>query len=144
MAAALPRGVRMSSPTSHPAVPPSRRIPYLLLQDEPPPLASKGQGVLASLLHSRSTTNLHRGESDDHSSRWLREDEDPDSRPRLEERRLSAILDTPQMRSMRLIGNSNPRYLWERYWKTEEQLKPLKKPVCVSQRSWLASVFLTR
>ena len=36
---------------------------------------------------------------------------------------------TPQMRSQRLIGNSNPRYRWEQYWKTEEELKKLKKPI---------------
>ncbi|KAK4569969.1 hypothetical protein LTR86_002939 [Recurvomyces mirabilis] len=37
------------------------------------------------------------------------------------------ILYTPQMRSQRLIGNSNPRYRWEQYWKTDEELKPLPK-----------------
>jgi hypothetical protein len=49
-----------------------------------------------------------------------------------DERRMSAMLNGPQMRSQRLIGNSNPRYRWERYWKTEEELKPLKKPLYVS------------
>lgn len=39
------------------------------------------------------------------------------------------ILNTPQMRSMRLIGNSNPRYRWRQYFKTEEQLKEMKKPL---------------
>jgi cation diffusion facilitator family transporter len=39
------------------------------------------------------------------------------------------ILMTPQMRSMRLIGNSNPRYRWQRYYKTEEELKKMKKPI---------------
>jgi divalent metal cation (Fe/Co/Zn/Cd) transporter len=39
------------------------------------------------------------------------------------------ILNTPQMRSMRLIGNSNPRYRWQQYFKTEEQLKEMKKPL---------------
>jgi cation diffusion facilitator family transporter len=33
------------------------------------------------------------------------------------------------MRSQRLIGNSNPRYRWEQYWKTEDQLKKMKKPI---------------
>ncbi|KAK5111228.1 hypothetical protein LTR62_005256 [Meristemomyces frigidus] len=44
-------------------------------------------------------------------------------------RRMSAasILYTPQMRSQRLIGNSNPRYRWEQYWKTDEELKPMSK-----------------
>ena len=48
-----------------------------------------------------------------------------------ERRRMSipASLITPQMRSQRLIGNSNPRYRWEQYWKTGEELKKMKKPV---------------
>ncbi|KAI1438012.1 hypothetical protein GGR50DRAFT_642634 [Xylaria sp. CBS 124048] len=46
-----------------------------------------------------------------------------------DERRLNQILNSSSVRSMRLIGNSNPRYRWERYWKTEEQLKALKKPL---------------
>ncbi|KAH0542258.1 hypothetical protein FGG08_003380 [Glutinoglossum americanum] len=48
------------------------------------------------------------------------------------ERRQSAgalALMTPQMRSMRLIGNSNPRYQWEQYIKTKEELKTMKKPI---------------
>ncbi|KAF2158191.1 hypothetical protein K461DRAFT_219628 [Myriangium duriaei CBS 260.36] len=36
---------------------------------------------------------------------------------------------TPQMRSQRLIGNANPRYRWEQYWKSEEELKKMKKPI---------------
>lgn len=39
------------------------------------------------------------------------------------------ILNTPQMRSMRLIGNSNPWYRWRQYFKTEAQLKEMKKPL---------------
>jgi hypothetical protein len=49
-----------------------------------------------------------------------------------EERRLSiaaSILNTPQMRSQRLIGNPNPRYQWERYYRSEEELKKMKKPI---------------
>ncbi|KAK3077286.1 hypothetical protein LTS18_010731, partial [Coniosporium uncinatum] len=38
-------------------------------------------------------------------------------------------LKTPQMRSQRLIGNSNPRYRWEQYYKSEEELKRMKKPI---------------
>ncbi|KAF2231964.1 hypothetical protein EV356DRAFT_506388 [Viridothelium virens] len=41
----------------------------------------------------------------------------------------AAVLNTPQMRSQRLIGNSNPRYRWEQYFKTDEQLKRMKKPI---------------
>ncbi|KAH7386825.1 cation diffusion facilitator 10 [Phaeosphaeria sp. MPI-PUGE-AT-0046c] len=48
------------------------------------------------------------------------------------ERRSSAaasVLNTPQMRSQRLIGNSNPRYKWEKYYKSDEELGPMKKPI---------------
>ncbi|OAL02626.1 cation diffusion facilitator 10 [Phaeosphaeriaceae sp. SRC1lsM3a] len=48
------------------------------------------------------------------------------------ERRSSAaasILNTPQMRSQRLIGNSNPRYKWEKYYKSDEELATMKKPI---------------
>ncbi|KAL8691294.1 MAG: hypothetical protein Q9218_003454 [Villophora microphyllina] len=41
----------------------------------------------------------------------------------------SEVLLTPQMRSMRLIGNPNPRYQWEKYYKTEDELKKMKKPI---------------
>ncbi|KAF2128461.1 hypothetical protein P153DRAFT_342186 [Dothidotthia symphoricarpi CBS 119687] len=39
------------------------------------------------------------------------------------------VLNTPHMRSARLIGNTNPRYKWEQYYKTDEQLKGMKKPI---------------
>ncbi|KAF2841631.1 cation diffusion facilitator 10 [Patellaria atrata CBS 101060] len=47
------------------------------------------------------------------------------------DRRLShaEMLNTPQMRSMRLIGNANPRYKWEQYYKTEGELKKMKKSI---------------
>jgi hypothetical protein len=48
------------------------------------------------------------------------------------ERRTSnaaSILNTPQMRSQRLIGNSNPRYKWEKYYKSDEDLEGMKKPM---------------
>ncbi|KAI9781441.1 MAG: hypothetical protein M1839_006035 [Geoglossum umbratile] len=35
----------------------------------------------------------------------------------------------PQMRSVRLIGSSNPRYQWEQYIKTEEELRQMRKPL---------------
>jgi len=41
----------------------------------------------------------------------------------------SEVLMTPQMRSMRLIGNSNSRYQWKQYFKSEEKLKKMKKPI---------------
>lgn len=39
------------------------------------------------------------------------------------------VLNTPQMRSQRLIGRNNPRYQWEQYYKTPEELKKYKKPI---------------
>lgn len=131
---------------------------YLLLQDEPTasPLVLKGQGALVSLLRSRSTASLHslhrggalRGPRDeeegatvtalggataapDRTMFRVRDDMDGDEPQRERERRMSAILNTPQMRSMRLIGNSNPRYRWERYWKTPEQLSGMKRKIRV-------------
>jgi divalent metal cation (Fe/Co/Zn/Cd) transporter len=50
----------------------------------------------------------------------------------LDQRRASVgqeILMTPQMRSMRLIGSSNPRYKWQQYYKPDEELKKMKKNV---------------
>lgn len=39
----------------------------------------------------------------------------------------ASVLMTPEVRSQRLIGNTNPRYRWEKYWKTEEDLNKIKK-----------------
>lgn len=39
------------------------------------------------------------------------------------------VLMTPQMRSQRLIGNNNPRYQWEKYYKSDDELKKMKKPI---------------
>lgn len=131
---------------------------FLLLQDDTPssPLASKGHGALASLIRSRSATSLHRpgragsvreavpraddeeailglsnaGQHSDWSVfRAPRDDPSDEPQRRAEERRMSAVLNTPQVRSMRLIGNSNPRYRWERYWKTEAELRSMKKRI---------------
>ena len=52
---------------------------------------------------------------------------DSDSEP-MDGNRMSLLM-TPQMRSMRLIGYSNPRYRWEQYYKPEEELKSMKKPI---------------
>ncbi|KAI1422645.1 hypothetical protein F5Y12DRAFT_786579 [Xylaria sp. FL1777] len=55
--------------------------------------------------------------------------DDEHRRSQADERRLSQILNSGPIRSMRLIGNSNPRYKWERYWKSEEELSALSRPV---------------
>lgn len=46
------------------------------------------------------------------------------------DRRMSYAADVlmmPQVRSQRLIGNTNPRYRWEKYWTSEDQLRKIKK-----------------
>ncbi|KAI9841231.1 MAG: hypothetical protein M1838_003664 [Thelocarpon superellum] len=113
---------------------------------------------LPALLRTRSTTSMQGGaggstgisfnpfsrrhrtflQNDDHSfsrrSSLLRDDDDLESADgEGEDGRQSnsahATLMTPKMRSMRLIGNSNPRYQWETYRKTEEELKQMQKPI---------------
>ncbi|KAI4726782.1 hypothetical protein E4T49_05402 [Aureobasidium sp. EXF-10728] len=54
-------------------------------------------------------------------------DQNPDASRRLSSG--AAALMAPQMRSMRLIGNSNPRYRWEKYFTPDEELKKMKKPI---------------
>ncbi|KAF2170746.1 hypothetical protein M409DRAFT_63823 [Zasmidium cellare ATCC 36951] len=39
----------------------------------------------------------------------------------------ASVLMTPEVRSQRLIGNTNPRYRWEKYWQTDDDLKKIKK-----------------
>lgn len=107
-------------------------------------MATHGQGVLGALIRTRSSSSLHRrpsgvwgkvtpdDEEADTGRGRLSQDGDVEDFRRGDDRRLSAVLYGPQMRSQRLIGNSNPRYRWERYWKTQEELKPLRKPMCVS------------
>lgn len=55
--------------------------------------------------------------------------EDNDDRNDRKMSTAASVLNTPQMRSQRLIGNSNPRYKWEQYWKTEEELGKMTKPI---------------
>ncbi len=126
----------MSSPTHH-GLP---RQGSSLLLDEP--YTPRGS-TLASLMRRRSSTNLHSYGRDEEEAivgaltpsgvLTPRGQPDPflddeDARRLHDERRLSAILNNPQMRSMRLIGKAK-RYRWERYWKTEEQLKTMTAPL---------------
>lgn len=119
----------MSSPpaASRLAVP---RGQFLLLQDEPP-LAPKGHGALASLIRHHPAAALASpfGRDVDEAAGGAPEDESA----RRDERRMSAILNSANMRSMRLIGNSNPRYRWERYWKTEAELAAMPKHMSVAE-----------
>lgn len=41
----------------------------------------------------------------------------------------SEILMTPQLRSQRLIGSNNSRYQWQQYYKNEDELKKMNKPI---------------
>lgn len=130
----------MASPTHLPRVASFRRGSFAL-QDEPYALSYKGQGALSSLIRRRSTINLQGAQQIDDEEAgggvWFPSpspfgprDDDGDEQRRAGERRLSAIvLMGSQVRSMRLIGKSNPRYRWERYWKTDEQLKCMKRPL---------------
>ncbi|KAH7074886.1 cation diffusion facilitator 10 [Paraphoma chrysanthemicola] len=113
----------------------SKLIHVLPLSDASTALSTRGSH-LPSLFARRPSTirsNERRGSLTD-------EEEDLDSfrgglsmpYDRDTERRSSnaaSILNTPQMRSQRLIGNSNPRYKWEKYYKSDEELKTMKKPI---------------
>jgi cation diffusion facilitator family transporter len=130
---------------------------FIPLNEEPSTMSTRGQR-LPQLIQSRSTTSLftlpHRltpgtgrrgsfhSHEDDDEERGPHDELDPLSRSTtrrrtlvnndLDPRRMSLgpeILMTPQMRSMRLIGQSNPRYHWHKYFKTEEELKQMKKPL---------------
>ncbi|KAF2024934.1 hypothetical protein EK21DRAFT_117333 [Setomelanomma holmii] len=137
--------------TEHSSTPPTKSAPpvsrsaslprlassklILPLSDATAALSTRGSH-LPSLFARRPSTirsNERRGSLTD-------EEEDLDSfrgglimpYDRDTERRSSnavSILNTPQMRSQRLIGNSNPRYKWERYYKSDEELKNMKKPI---------------
>ncbi|CAG8981694.1 hypothetical protein HYALB_00006567 [Hymenoscyphus albidus] len=140
---------------SLPSPKPSRVSGFLPLADDANPMVTHGKGTLGSLLRSQSSASIQtmdkrgsivRGREAPNDeelglglglgtgSRIRRHSQDnidaEDSRRSLtDERRLSSILNGPQMRSQRLIGNSNPRYMWEKYWKTEGELKRMKRPI---------------
>lgn len=127
---------------------------FLPLSDTSNTFSTRGQ-KLPSLLQSRSTTNAKDlwAQTPQRRSATPETNEDDESdverdadrgydgpspaKSRLSrmERRMSGISDggevlmTPQMRSMRLIGNNNPRYQWEQYYKSDEELKKMKKPI---------------
>ncbi|KAI8961359.1 hypothetical protein F5Y11DRAFT_348513 [Daldinia sp. FL1419] len=128
---------------------PFNRGSFALSQDEnPSPMSPRGPGALTHLLKSRSHTSLHSYGStwrgavpnalDDEESALLpsmfsrppsESDDEAHRRSQSEERRLNQLLHSSTMRSMLLIGKSNPRYNWARYWKTEEQLNAMRKPL---------------
>jgi hypothetical protein len=116
---------------------------FLPLNDETA-VSTRGQR-LPSLIQSRSSNALsmlgrYRSRVNSLQSSGTGDEEarpaqDERQRPTLNEidaHRMSVnpdILNTPQIRSMRLIGNSNPRYRWQKYYKSEDELKKMKKPI---------------
>ena len=127
---------------------------FLPLSDTSNAFSTRGQ-KLPSLLQSRSTANAKdlwmqtprrrsatpETNGDDESD--VERDADggyddlspAQSRVSKMDRRMNGLSDggevlmTPQMRSMRLIGSNNSRYQWEQYYKNDEELKQMKKPV---------------
>lgn len=107
-----------SPPQQHGRVPRLRGF-LPLNSDEPNPLATRGQGTLSSLITSRSAASLSSMNRRPSIFRAREPEDEENGTPaedfrRGDDRRMSAVLFKPQMRSQRLIGNSNPRYDWER------------------------------
>ncbi|KAJ4173623.1 hypothetical protein NW754_012620 [Fusarium falciforme] len=140
----------MSSPS--PSRPSHLRRPSLLSNDESHNPLGTRSGHLQSLIRSRSTQSMQSvtGSLHSHHSHhshpatpfWMGPDDeetallhvrphDNDELGRLlsDERRLTQLLNGPQNRSAKLIGRSNPRYRWEQYWKPEEELASMSKPL---------------
>ncbi|RKF83749.1 Metal tolerance protein 3 [Golovinomyces cichoracearum] len=106
------------------------------------PMATHGQGTLANLIKSRPCTqhssehfqhymqrrSLTYGE-EAHTVLCTDRDESHHEFRGSGERRLESMLHGPQIRSQRLIGQSNSRYKWESYWKTKEELNKFRKPI---------------
>lgn len=94
-------------------------------------------GALASLIRTRSASSLsskYGGARDEEaggvSANWRHGEDDDIAKLLANEQRLSQILNgAPQARSMNLIGKSNPRYRWEQYWKRDDELKTMTRPV---------------
>ena len=89
--------------------------------------------------HRKSTFRFDLNEDSEVQRRiggWSRRNslsiDEPEERPSFDRRQsehAAKVLMTPQMRSQRLIGHSNPRYRWQQYYKTEDELKKMKKPI---------------
>ncbi|EDU40540.1 MMT1 Co Zn Cd cation transporter [Pyrenophora tritici-repentis] len=120
--------------SSHPRLTNSKL--FLPLQNDASAISTRGHHLPSLLHHTRRPStirsNERRGsETDDEDLEAYRNglmmphDRDSDRRSSIG----AHVLNTPQMRSQRLIGNSNPRYQWEKYYKSEEELKGMKKPV---------------
>lgn len=101
-----------------------------------PQIKSRSNATLQNSPRRRPSLVIARSREDGEDIEGDAESDDFVALQNTEERRLSIILNGPQMRSQRLIGNSNPRYCWERYWKTEDDLKKMKKPLYVRIVAW--------
>ncbi|TFB03992.1 Metal tolerance protein 3 [Trichoderma ghanense] len=94
-------------------------------------IRTRSQQSISSLRPPAAAPRHHVEDEETGSMRnsWMRNEDEDIERLLRDEHRLSRILLGPQARSLKLIGRSNPRYRWERYWKTEEQLSAMKKPI---------------
>ncbi|KAH8889501.1 hypothetical protein GQ53DRAFT_217392 [Thozetella sp. PMI_491] len=120
----------MASPTNFKS--PFRRASFAL-EDEEPSFRPRSGSALAMLIKDRSSgpsfLALMPGRDEENSAVDFPARARLSSHESLGEARRVEVLNGPHMRSMRLIGNSNPRYRWERYWKTQEQLAQMKTPI---------------
>jgi cation diffusion facilitator family transporter len=125
----------MSSPPKRPFWP-GGLINFIPLNEESP-ISTRGQR-LPELLRQRSSIAFglrdRRGSAtkSDEEAGEPHDDAHRSVLGKIDARRMSLgpeILVAPPMRSMRLIGNSNPRYKWQQYYKTAEELKKMKNPI---------------
>ncbi|KAH7257252.1 hypothetical protein BKA59DRAFT_101625 [Fusarium tricinctum] len=130
-----------NTPSKHGSHGQLRRPSFLSNDDSHNPLGTRS-GHLQSLIRNRSAQSVHSLSSslpthsgpfwmgpDDEETGLIRHDNDELGRLLADERRLTQLLHGPQNRSAGLIGRSNPRYRWEQYWKPEEELSAMPKPL---------------
>ncbi|KAM0244061.1 hypothetical protein ACHAP5_006631 [Fusarium lateritium] len=130
-----------NTPSKHGSYAQPRRPSFLSSDDSHNPLGTRS-GHLQSLIRNRSAQSVqslssslptHSGPfwmgPDDEETALSRYDNDELGRLLADERRLTQLLHGPQNRSAGLIGRSNPRYRWEQYWKPEEELSAMPKPL---------------
>jgi hypothetical protein len=95
-------------------------------------IQSRSSNALSTLGKYRGRLNSLQSNTGDEEARPAQDERRRPSFSEIDARRMSVnpdILNTPQIRSMRLIGNSNPRYRWQRYYKSEDELKKMRKPI---------------
>lgn len=95
-------------------------------------IQSRSSNALSTLGKYRGRLNSLQSNTGDEEARPAQDERRRPSFSEIDARRMSVnpdILNTPQIRSMRLIGNSNPRYRWQKYYKSEDELKKMRKPI---------------